>query len=215
MRGDQRTVLEDARLVRMVPHVDDAAGGGVGPRVGQRRAPAVELAVEVVEVAERAGEEEVLADVAERPLDLALGLGAIRPAGARHGAVVAEQVDQRTVVDHRSPRILADDGGPHAVVQDLGRDAAHGLERGDVAARHGLQVLSGAEPAPQPAAVRRDHGEQPHRADPVRLVREGDLEPGEVGLGLPARRRLEAALEAGPGGRTSRGKSVTALWPPA
>ena len=42
-----------------------------------------ELLVEVVEIAERAAEEEVLADVAERPLDLAFGLGPIGPAGAR------------------------------------------------------------------------------------------------------------------------------------
>jgi hypothetical protein len=34
-----------------------------------------ELLVQVVEIAEDATEEEVLADVPERPLDLALGLG--------------------------------------------------------------------------------------------------------------------------------------------
>ena len=35
------------------------------------------------------------------------------------------------------------------------------------------------------------------RADPVGLVAEGDLEVGEVGLGLLAGGRLEAAFEAG------------------
>ena len=42
----------------------------------------------------RAGEEEVLADVAERPLDLALGLGPVGPAGLRLEAVMAGEVDQ-------------------------------------------------------------------------------------------------------------------------
>src|SRR5271167_3600168 len=49
------------------------------PRVGHRAEPMGELSVQVVEIAEQAGEEEVLADVAERPLDLTLGLG---PVGA-------------------------------------------------------------------------------------------------------------------------------------
>jgi hypothetical protein len=42
-----------------------------------------ELAVQIVKVAKDAAEEEVLPDIAERPFDLALGLGAIGPAGAR------------------------------------------------------------------------------------------------------------------------------------
>ena len=66
-----------------------------------------------------------------------------------------------------------------------------------MAAQHGLQVLAGAEPAPQPAAVAEDHGEQPHRADVPGLVVEDGLEVGEVDLGLLAGRRLEAAFEAG------------------
>jgi hypothetical protein len=57
-------------------------------RVGDTVQPAPELVVEVVEVAERRLEKEILADVAERPLDLALGLRAIGPAGPRLEAVV-------------------------------------------------------------------------------------------------------------------------------
>jgi hypothetical protein len=51
---------------------DDLAGGGADAWVGDRVEPVAELAVEIVEVLERAGQEEVLADVAVRPLDLAL-----------------------------------------------------------------------------------------------------------------------------------------------
>ena len=51
---------------------DDPLGGAVQPDIGDRRKPVVELGVEIVEIAEGAAEEEVLADVAEWPLDLAL-----------------------------------------------------------------------------------------------------------------------------------------------
>ena len=44
-----------------------------------------------------------------------------------------------------------------------------------------------------------DQGEQPDRADPLRLVVEDGLEVGEVDLGLLAWRGLEAAFEAGRG----------------
>jgi hypothetical protein len=51
---------------------DNPAGGRVDPRVGDRVEPVAELGIQVIEVLKRAGEEEVLADVAVRPLDLAL-----------------------------------------------------------------------------------------------------------------------------------------------
>jgi hypothetical protein len=75
----------------------------VDPRIGDRVEPLAQLGVQVVEVAERTGEEEVLADVAVRPLDLALGLGPIGPAGLRVIAVVASEVDERPVVDDVTP----------------------------------------------------------------------------------------------------------------
>jgi hypothetical protein len=54
-----------------------------------------ELAVQIIEIAEAAGEEEVLPDVAERPLDFTLGLRAVRRAGLRVEAIVARKVDER------------------------------------------------------------------------------------------------------------------------
>ena len=77
-----------------------------------------------------------------------------------------------------------------------------------MAAQHGLQVLAGAEPAPQPTAVGEDHGEQPDGADLAGLVVEDGLEVGEVDLGLLAGRRLEAAFEAGPGRRAHLAEEV-------
>ena len=54
---------------------DDTPGRGMHAHIGNLVEPLSQLLVEIVEVAEQAGEEEVLADVAERPLDLALRLG--------------------------------------------------------------------------------------------------------------------------------------------
>src|SRR5436190_21829384 len=57
---------------------DHALGGAVNADVGHGIEPGDELSVEVVEVAEAAAKKEVLADIAERPLDLSLGLCPIR-----------------------------------------------------------------------------------------------------------------------------------------
>ncbi len=142
-----------------------------------------------------AAEEEVLADVAERPLDLALGLGPIGPTGARLEAVVPREVEKGAVVDDEAVGILADHRGLHAVVEDLARRAADRFERGDVAAQDGLQVLVHDEARPDQARVAEHHREQPDDARDAGLVGELDLEAGEIDLRLLAGRRLEADLE--------------------
>src|SRR4051812_48407652 len=49
--------------------VDDPAGSCMHPRIGDRVQPLLQLDVEVFEIPERTGEEEVFANVAERPFD--------------------------------------------------------------------------------------------------------------------------------------------------
>ena len=169
-------------------------------RIGDRIEPMTELVVEVVEIAERAAEEEVLADVAERPLDLALRFGAIGPAGARLKAVMAGEVDEGAVVDDEPVGVLADDRGLHAIVEDRARRAADRLEGGDVAAQDALQILVEDEPRPDQPGVAEHHREQPDDALDPGLVGELDLEPGEVDLGLLAGRRLEAHFVTGAAG---------------
>src|SRR3546814_20101387 len=71
--------------------VDDPARGGVHPGVRDAVQSAPQLLVEVIQVAERAGQDEVLAAVAERQLDLALRLRPVGLAGARVDAVVGGQ----------------------------------------------------------------------------------------------------------------------------
>ena len=172
-----------------------------------------ELGVQIVEVAEGAGEEEVLADVAVRPLDLALGLGPVGPAGPRVEAVVASKVDQRTVVDDAALGVLADHRGLHPVVEDLARHAAERREGGDVAAQHGLQVLVQARSGPRAGGC----GRAPSRTARRSAVTAGSSvnatwnwakstcawSPGGV-----SKRTSKAGSR---GGRSSRRKSVTAV----
>jgi hypothetical protein len=50
-------------------------------RLGDRVEP--KLGVQILEVAERAAEEEVLADISEQPLDFSLRFGSLQSAGGR------------------------------------------------------------------------------------------------------------------------------------
>jgi hypothetical protein len=92
----------------------------------------LQLDVQVVEIAERAGEEEVVADIAiARPFPL---LWPIRTAGLELEAIMSGEVDQRSVVGDAAAG-FADDVRLHAVVKDLIRDAADRLECRDMARR--------------------------------------------------------------------------------
>ena len=69
--------------------VDHPPGRRMHARIGNRAEPMPQLTVQIFEVAEGAGEEEVLPDIAEWPLDLALRLRPVGSAGARLEAVMA------------------------------------------------------------------------------------------------------------------------------
>ena len=74
---------------------DDAPGRGMHPYIGNLVEPLPQLLIEIIKVAEATAEEEVLADVAIRPLDLPLGLHPIRLACLRQVAVVTGKLEQR------------------------------------------------------------------------------------------------------------------------
>src|SRR4051794_2763218 len=173
----------------------DPAGGGMPAGVGDGVQPLPELGVQVIEAAEGAAEEEVLTDVAEGTLDLALGLGAVGLAGLGHEAVVRRQVEEFGVVDDAAFVNLAQHGGLHAVIQDLRRGAAQRLEGADMAAQHRRQVLAIDEAGPHQATVAEHQREQPDDPLRPRLVGEGGPKMSEIDLGLLTRRGLEAALE--------------------
>ena len=110
---------------------------------------------------------------------------------------MAGEIDKRAIVDDEPIRVLADDRGLHAVVQDLARYAVDRLEGGDMAAQDALQVLVDDEAPPDQPAVTEHHREEPDDALNPWLVGELDVELGEVDLRLLAGRRLEAHFESG------------------
>ena len=67
--------------------------------VGDLVEPLAELGVEVVEVAEAACQEEVLAHVADQTFYFALGFGPVCLAGLGQVAVLASEFEQDAVVD--------------------------------------------------------------------------------------------------------------------
>lgn len=72
----------DAAAPRRRPR-DDTLGRRVLPWIGNGVEPVPELGVHVVEMAERASEEEVFADIRKRPLELAFCLGSVSLARLR------------------------------------------------------------------------------------------------------------------------------------
>jgi len=166
------------------------------------------LGVQVVEIAEGAGEEEVLANVPIGPLNLSLGFRPIRSAGLRLEAVMSGEVDERAIVDDAAAG-LTDDGGLHAVVKDLMGDAADRVERRHMAAQDRLHVLVMDKPCPDQPAKAEHEREQPDDAGDRRLVRELQLELGEVDLRLVARRRLEADLKGRQSGPTKLAQHIS------
>src|SRR5262249_38604535 len=67
---------------------DDALGGRMSARVGDLVEPLAELLVEIIEIAEAAGQEKVLSNVTEWALHFSLGFGPVRLACLWQGTVV-------------------------------------------------------------------------------------------------------------------------------
>ena len=194
--GHQRQGLEYG-LFFSKGFVDDTLRRRMHARVRYGAEPMGELGVQVVEIAERAGKEEVLADVAERPLHFALSLGAVGAAGLRVEPVIPGKIDQCAVVDDVGLVVLADHRGLHPVVKDLPRGPAQRCECRHVAAQHCLQVLVGDKACPDQPAIAEHQREQPDDPRRTGLVGEDHLEVSKVHLCLIARRGLEADLECG------------------
>ena len=70
---------------------DDPLRGAMNTNVGDSFQPFDELGIELFQIPEGPPQEEVLADVAERALHLALRFRPVGPAGPRHEAVMARQ----------------------------------------------------------------------------------------------------------------------------
>ena len=68
------------------------------PRICYGIEPMLKLAVEIVQVAERAAEEKVFADVSERSLDLSFRLRPIGATGPRLEAKVSGEIDEGAII---------------------------------------------------------------------------------------------------------------------
>src|SRR3954469_11409569 len=186
--------------------IDDTTGRRMHARIGNTIQPMPELDVQVIDIAEGAAEEEVLADIAERPLHLAFRLRPVGPTRARLEAVMPGEIEKRAIVDHEPVQILADDGCLHSVVKHFAGSPADRLERGDVATQNGLQILVQDEARPDQPAVAQHHREQPDDAPHPGLCAKSTCacSPG----GVSNRTSNPAILR----GRNSRSRSVIAVY---
>lgn len=165
--------------------VDHPQGGSVNSRTSDHVQPMSELCIQVIEIAEGSRQEEAFQNVTEWPLDVTLGLCTIGLAGLRVKAVMACQIDRRSIIDDGFRRTFADDSRLHPIIAYLPWHAANGFESQHIATQYRWQ---------DETAVSEHHGKQPDDPWRRRLVSEDDMELGEVDLCLLARRRLEAGL---------------------
>ena len=83
-------------------------GRGVGARIGNARAPQIELRIQIVDIAEHPRQKEVLPDIAEGWFNLAFCLGPVRLTRAWDRAVVVEQSNEGGVVSDNANLIFTD-----------------------------------------------------------------------------------------------------------
>ena len=94
--------------------------------IGHALEPALPLLIEIGVMEERAAVDEIAAQIADRPLDFAFRLGAIRPTGARREAPVPREAQELEIVDERAalePQV-ARDHRLHLIEEQLLRHAA-------------------------------------------------------------------------------------------
>jgi hypothetical protein len=160
--------------------------------IGDVAEPGFELQIEIVDIAEDAAEKEVLADIAERSLDLALRLRPIGTTRLGQEAVVMREIPERAVVNDLAVGVLADHRSLHPIIEDLARYAAKRFERRLVAGEYRLHRLTVGKATPDQSGVAKHDGEQPDDMHGARLLGEAHAELGKVDLRLLARQRLEA-----------------------
>ena len=158
----------------------------VDPNVGHAVEPQEGPCVEVVIGEELPAVEEVVADVVDRPLDLALRLGPVRTARADPEAPMAAEAQELRVLDQPATLValVVGDDGLHLVEQELRRHAAEVGERRFQPPHHDRHRLALVEPEPHPPRVAQHHDQRVPLAPRQPEVR-------EVHLALVAGRSLE------------------------
>ena len=100
----------------------------MAPAVGDVVAPAEELGVDIVEVAEGACGEEGVAQVLDLALDLPLLVSASRGAGVGREVIVAGELEQAGMKLHRGAAAV-EHGAAEIVVDEVAGDAAQARRR--------------------------------------------------------------------------------------
>ena len=168
----------------------------MAPAVGDVVAPAEELGVDVVEVAEGACGEEGVAQVLDLALDLALVVSASRGAGAGREVIVAGELEQAGMKLHRGAAAV-EHGAAEIVVHEVAGDATERVEGVDVSAEEALERLVEGEERGERARVAEDHDETGDRAC---AVSDADLAEGApVDLRLLADQSDDAAVDGAAG----------------
>ena len=178
---------------------------GPGARAGMGLAPGARLRVQVVDVSEVAGGEEVLADVPDAALHAALLVAAGDARRPRLVTVMGGEGQQLRVEPDGLAHAL-EHGALQVVAQDDPRHPAPGGERQDVAAQEAVHAGVQAEVHEQVARVAEHHDEGHQRAPgPAHRV---VAEVGPVDLGLFARQGAQAQVGLGGWARAATGDAV-------
>ena len=168
------------------------------PIGSQAVAPSLGLGIEVVEIDERAGGKEAVADITDGALDSALLIAARDGDGARLEAVVSGELEQRGVKADGIALALEHDALEIVVEEDPWQPVPGG-EGADMAAQEALQACIEEEAEIDLAREAQDHDEGHQRAagasdreltkmPPVDLpLLAGQGAQAQVGLGLRAR----------------------------
>lgn len=147
------------------------------PNIGPTGEPGEGLGIQAVISGEIARVNEAPADIADRPLDLALGLCPVWPAGTDAKAPVGRETEKLGILDQLStlvPQVPGDDAG-HLVEEDLAGHAAEEGKRFLQAREQRRHVLTGCKLEPEQTRVA-EHNDECVALPP------GEVELGEIDL---------------------------------
>src|SRR6266700_919234 len=149
--------------------------------------PASALVGEVRVAQEGPPVEEIPAEIADRPLHLALGLGPVGTAGSDAEAPVGGEPEELRILKEPAAGrpMIVDDHALHLVEEDLVGHAAEGREGPLEAHHHGERSLARHEVDEEHPRVAEHHQQREARAP-------GQADRGEIELRLVAGRGLEA-----------------------
>ena len=182
----RRERVQEQALVAIESVARPLARRRVHPHIGDVVEPLPALLIEIGVIEKRPAVDEIVAQVADRTLDFALGLRAVGATRARREAPVMREAEKLEIAHERAalqPQV-ARDHRLHLIEEQLLRDATEIAKGVLEPVDQRPHVLARIKPAPQQPRVA-EHDEQGVAHAPRKR------ESREVDLRLAARRRLE------------------------